>query len=153
MSSKYPSPAGGYDCLSFITSVRLYFPPRMYLFIFEKLHQVGVVFTPPPPPHEVGFVSGCTISTLCALCPRPGLKRSANVRHSIDITNCFYQRCAYHAWRFDSDGKCLSIPQSDRGGKDEAQPAACAKVYPTQVLFRFSFLCHTMYSPGVSSLQ
>ncbi|CAN0442832.1 unnamed protein product, partial [Ectocarpus sp. 8 AP-2014] len=40
--------------------------------------------------------------------------------------------CAYHAWRFDADGKCLSIPQSDRGGKDEAQPKACAKVYPTQ---------------------
>ncbi|CAM9176121.1 unnamed protein product [Ectocarpus sp. 13 AM-2016] len=41
--------------------------------------------------------------------------------------------CAYHAWRFDADGKCLSIPQSDRGGKDEAQPKACAKIYPTQV--------------------
>ncbi|CAN0003370.1 unnamed protein product [Scytosiphon promiscuus] len=42
--------------------------------------------------------------------------------------------CAYHAWRFDADGKCLSIPQSDNGGKDEAQPKACAKVYPTQVV-------------------
>ncbi|CAM9304440.1 unnamed protein product [Scytosiphon promiscuus] len=42
--------------------------------------------------------------------------------------------CAYHAWRFDADGKCLIIPQSDRGGKDEAQPKACAKVYPTQVV-------------------
>ena len=42
-------------------------------------------------------------------------------------------RCAYHGWRFDSDGKCLSIPQSERGGKDEAQDAACTKVYPTQV--------------------
>eukprot|EP00904_Undaria_pinnatifida_P002163 jgi/Undpi1/11948/HiC_scaffold_4.g01647.m1 len=41
--------------------------------------------------------------------------------------------CAYHAWRFDSDGKCLSIPQSESGGRDEAQPSACAKVYPTQV--------------------
>eukprot|EP00752_Nemacystus_decipiens_P010524 g9372.t1 len=41
--------------------------------------------------------------------------------------------CAYHAWRFDADGKCLSIPQSDSGGRDEAQPKACAKVYPTQV--------------------
>ncbi|CAM9115130.1 unnamed protein product [Ectocarpus fasciculatus] len=41
--------------------------------------------------------------------------------------------CAYHAWRFDADGKCLNIPQSDRGGKDEARPKACAKVYPTQV--------------------
>ncbi|CAN0374605.1 unnamed protein product, partial [Laminaria digitata] len=41
--------------------------------------------------------------------------------------------CAYHGWRFDNDGKCLSIPQSERGGKDEALTAACAKVYPTQV--------------------
>ncbi|CAN0159054.1 unnamed protein product, partial [Laminaria digitata] len=41
--------------------------------------------------------------------------------------------CAYHAWRFDSDGKCLSIPQSNRESADKAQPAACAKVYPTQV--------------------
>lgn len=41
--------------------------------------------------------------------------------------------CAYHAWRFDSDGKCLTIPQSERGGKDEALIAACAKAYPTQV--------------------
>eukprot|EP00903_Cladosiphon_okamuranus_P022582 g20777.t1 len=41
--------------------------------------------------------------------------------------------CAYHGWRFDSDGKCLSIPQSDSGGRDEAAPNACAKVYPTQV--------------------
>ncbi|CAM9184538.1 unnamed protein product [Scytosiphon promiscuus] len=41
--------------------------------------------------------------------------------------------CTYHAWRFDADGKCLSIPQSDRGGKDEASPRACMKPYPTQV--------------------
>ncbi|CAM9359646.1 unnamed protein product [Ascophyllum nodosum] len=41
--------------------------------------------------------------------------------------------CAYHAWRFDADGKCLNIPQSESGGRDEAQPKACAKVYPTQV--------------------
>lgn len=44
-----------------------------------------------------------------------------------------YERCAYHGWRFDSDGKCLKIPQSKRSGKDEAQVAACAKAYPTQV--------------------
>ncbi|CAM9724008.1 unnamed protein product [Pylaiella littoralis] len=41
---------------------------------------------------------------------------------------------AYHGWRFDADGKCLRIPQSDAGGRDEAQPKACAKVYPTQVV-------------------
>ena len=41
-------------------------------------------------------------------------------------------RCAYHAWRFDSDGKCVKIPQSERGGKDEARAAACIKPYPTQ---------------------
>ena len=44
-----------------------------------------------------------------------------------------YGRCAYHGWRFDSDGKCLKIPQSEKGGKDEAHAAACPKVYPTQV--------------------
>ena len=42
-------------------------------------------------------------------------------------------RCAYHGWRFDSNGKCLRIPQSESGGKDEIQAAACAKAYPTQV--------------------
>eukprot|EP00904_Undaria_pinnatifida_P002166 jgi/Undpi1/11950/HiC_scaffold_4.g01649.m1 len=42
-------------------------------------------------------------------------------------------RCAYHAWRFNSEGKCLNIPQSERGGKDELSPAACLEVYPTQV--------------------
>ncbi|CAM9136641.1 unnamed protein product [Sphacelaria rigidula] len=41
--------------------------------------------------------------------------------------------CAYHAWRFDADGKCLKIPQSNRNGRDEAQPAACAVSYPTKV--------------------
>ncbi|CAM9907050.1 unnamed protein product, partial [Sphacelaria rigidula] len=41
--------------------------------------------------------------------------------------------CVYHAWRFDADGKCLKIPQSNRDGKDEAQPSACATVYPTKV--------------------
>lgn len=49
-------------------------------------------------------------------------------------------RCTYHAWRFDSDGKCLSIPQSDKGGKDENNPKACAKVYPTQVWYICVFL-------------
>lgn len=47
----------------------------------------------------------------------------------------FAFRCTYHAWRFDADGKCLSIPQSDKGGKDESNPKACAKVYPTQVRY------------------
>ncbi|CAM9198298.1 unnamed protein product, partial [Sphacelaria rigidula] len=41
--------------------------------------------------------------------------------------------CAYHGWRFDADGKCLKIPQSDRDGRDEAQPAACAAAHPTKV--------------------
>lgn len=43
-------------------------------------------------------------------------------------------RCAYHAWRFNSAGECLSIPQSNNGGRDEVQPAACARVHPTQVI-------------------
>ena len=43
--------------------------------------------------------------------------------------------CAYHAWRFDSEGNCVSIPQS----KDEqteakhcSNPRSCAVAYPTQ---------------------
>lgn len=43
--------------------------------------------------------------------------------------------CAYHAWRFDGDGQCVSIPQS----KDKTIEAsncsreqACAIAYPTQ---------------------
>ncbi len=43
--------------------------------------------------------------------------------------------CAYHAWRFDSEGNCVSIPQS----KDEqteakhcSNPKSCAVAYPTQ---------------------
>ncbi|MBD2254179.1 Rieske 2Fe-2S domain-containing protein [Nostoc parmelioides] len=43
--------------------------------------------------------------------------------------------CAYHAWRFDAQGNCVSIPQS----KDEQTAAnncknqkSCAVVYPTQ---------------------
>ncbi|MBD2777591.1 Rieske 2Fe-2S domain-containing protein [Iningainema tapete] len=43
--------------------------------------------------------------------------------------------CAYHAWRFDSFGNCVSIPQS----KDEqteakhcSDPKSCAVAFPTQ---------------------
>ncbi|WP_096588989.1 Rieske 2Fe-2S domain-containing protein [Calothrix sp. NIES-2098] len=43
--------------------------------------------------------------------------------------------CAYHAWRFDAQGNCVSIPQS----KDEqtasancSNPKSCAVSYPTQ---------------------
>ncbi len=44
--------------------------------------------------------------------------------------------CAYHAWRFDSEGKCVSIPQSkdkETEAKNCANNKSCAKVYPTQV--------------------
>lgn len=51
----------------------------------------------------------------------------------------YASRCTYHAWKFDSDGKCLSIPQSDKSGKDEKNPKACAKVYPTQVRCVYAF--------------
>lgn len=43
--------------------------------------------------------------------------------------------CSYHAWRFNGDGNCVSIPQS----KDEqteakhcSNPKSCAIAYPTQ---------------------
>ncbi len=43
--------------------------------------------------------------------------------------------CAYHAWRFDSNGNCVSIPQSkdkETEAKNCSSPKACAIVYPTQ---------------------
>ena len=44
--------------------------------------------------------------------------------------------CAYHAWRFNEEGKCVKIPQSfdqETEAKNINRPQACAKVYPTQV--------------------
>ena len=43
--------------------------------------------------------------------------------------------CAYHAWRFDGQGNCVSIPQSqDRQTevKHCSNPKSCAVAYPTQ---------------------
>jgi phenylpropionate dioxygenase-like ring-hydroxylating dioxygenase large terminal subunit len=43
--------------------------------------------------------------------------------------------CAYHAWRFDSEGKCVSIPQSkdkETEAKHCSNPKSCAVAYPTQ---------------------
>ncbi|WP_026733903.1 aromatic ring-hydroxylating dioxygenase subunit alpha [Fischerella sp. PCC 9605] len=43
--------------------------------------------------------------------------------------------CAYHAWRFDSEGKCVSIPQSkdqQTEAKNCSNPKSCAVAYPTQ---------------------
>jgi phenylpropionate dioxygenase-like ring-hydroxylating dioxygenase large terminal subunit len=43
--------------------------------------------------------------------------------------------CAYHAWRFDSEGNCVSIPQSkdeQTAAKNCQNPKSCAVVYPTQ---------------------
>ena len=43
--------------------------------------------------------------------------------------------CAYHAWRFDAEGQCISIPQSkdkQTEAKHCSNPNACAEVYPTQ---------------------
>lgn len=43
--------------------------------------------------------------------------------------------CAYHAWRFEGSGQCVSIPQSlDQvtEEKNAANPKSCVVVYPTQ---------------------
>ena len=43
--------------------------------------------------------------------------------------------CAYHAWRFDGDGNCAKIPQSqtpELEAQHRANPKACAIAYPTQ---------------------
>jgi len=45
--------------------------------------------------------------------------------------------CAYHAWRFDSQGNCVSIPQSkdkETEAKHCTNPKSCAIAYPTQEL-------------------
>lgn len=42
--------------------------------------------------------------------------------------------CAYHAWTFDSQGECTSIPQTLTKEKEKALlPSACVYSYPTQV--------------------
>ena len=43
--------------------------------------------------------------------------------------------CAYHAWRFDGEGNCVSIPQSkdkETEAKHCSNPKSCAVAYPTQ---------------------
>ncbi|MDJ0744449.1 MAG: Rieske 2Fe-2S domain-containing protein [Xenococcaceae cyanobacterium MO_167.B27] len=43
--------------------------------------------------------------------------------------------CAYHAWRFDAEGNCVSIPQSqDKQAevKHCSNPKSCAVAYPTE---------------------
>lgn len=43
--------------------------------------------------------------------------------------------CAYHGWRFDSEGHCAKIPQSQTPALEaqhRANPKACAIAYPTQ---------------------
>ena len=43
--------------------------------------------------------------------------------------------CAYHAWRFDAQGNCVSIPQSKdklAEGRHCSNPLSCAVAYPTQ---------------------
>lgn len=43
--------------------------------------------------------------------------------------------CAYHAWRFDGEGKCISIPQSKNAAVEAnhcAREKACAIAYPAQ---------------------
>jgi len=43
--------------------------------------------------------------------------------------------CAYHAWRFDSEGRCMSIPQSkdqQTEAKHRSNSHSCAVAYPTQ---------------------
>ena len=43
--------------------------------------------------------------------------------------------CAYHAWRFNREGKCLSIPQSldkQTESKNSSNSDSCAIAYPTQ---------------------
>ena len=43
--------------------------------------------------------------------------------------------CAYHAWRFNADGRCVAIPQSLDAATEQrhcANPRSCALAFPTQ---------------------
>ena len=45
--------------------------------------------------------------------------------------------CAYHAWRFNGEGECVRMPQSQDAAteaKNCAHPAACAVAYPVKEL-------------------
>jgi phenylpropionate dioxygenase-like ring-hydroxylating dioxygenase large terminal subunit len=59
--------------------------------------------------------------------------------------------CAYHAWQFDGDGKCVSIPQSRTLEKEaalKASPKACVRSYPTQVAQGLIWCWGQMGLPG-----
>ena len=59
--------------------------------------------------------------------------------------------CAYHAWRFDGEGKCTSIPQSRTKEKEAALKAnanACVRSYPTQVAQGLIWCWGEMGLPG-----
>ena len=64
------------------------------------------------------------------LCPHRGVPLSEG-RIEADGTLL----CAYHAWRFSSEGHCVSIPQSldsETEARNRANPRSCAIAYPTQ---------------------
>jgi phenylpropionate dioxygenase-like ring-hydroxylating dioxygenase large terminal subunit len=64
-------------------------------------------------------------------CPHRGVPLSEG---RIEKTNELL--CAYHAWKFNGDGKCTSIPQSRTKEKEFSlinSPKSCVKSYPTQV--------------------
>jgi phenylpropionate dioxygenase-like ring-hydroxylating dioxygenase large terminal subunit len=72
----------------------------------------------------------CTFSDVC---PHRGVPLSqGRVEKNGELL------CAYHAWTFDSTGKCTNIPQTNGGEERKAvllnNPKSCAIVYPTQVL-------------------
>lgn len=64
-------------------------------------------------------------------CPHRGVPLSEG---RVENTNELL--CAYHAWKFDGDGKCTSIPQSKTPRKEETLKSSiksCVQYYPTQV--------------------
>ena len=53
-------------------------------------------------------------------------------------------QCAYHGWRFNSEGACTSVPQAENSEQEHkavANHKSCAVSYPVQVrLFCFQIV-------------
>ena len=57
--------------------------------------------------------------------------------------------CAYHAWTFNGEGECTSIPQTPTDEKHERiRPKACVKSYPTQVKQGLIWVWGEIAAPG-----
>ncbi len=94
-------------------------------------------FTDPSKPHKMMLLGNDVViwndgenwRTFEDSCPHRGVPLSeGRVEKNGELM------CAYHAWTFDGEGHCTSIPQTLTDEKqDRIRPKACVKSYPTQV--------------------